>query len=142
MKKYFEEAFCLIIPYLFVFFVNKITARRISPTGGVWSAIQRLVFGYGFQIGFGITVQYQLSIRHLFRFSMKLDKKDLKPLHGARKNIKKVRKSLVTSGFFKKSGDIFFGATSQKEKSHDSVAFSFCSLHFSLFSSHSSLKSV
>ena len=27
--------------------------------------------------------------------------------------IKKVRKSLVTSGFFKKSGDIFFGATSQ-----------------------------
>ena len=48
---------------------------------------------------------------------MKLDKKDLKPLHGARKNIKKVRKGLVTSGFFKKSGDIFFGATSQtKEK--------------------------
>ena len=44
---------------------------------------------------------------------MKLDKKDLKPLHGARKNIKKVRKGLVTSGFFKKSGDIFFGATSQ-----------------------------
>jgi len=41
-----------------------------------------------------------------------LDKKDLKPLHGARKNIKKVRKGLVTSGFFKKSGDIFFGATS------------------------------
>ena len=48
---------------------------------------------------------------------MKLDKKDLKPLHGARKNIKKVRKSLVTSGFFKKSGDIFFGATSQIKKS-------------------------
>jgi len=47
-----------------------------------------------------------------------LDKKDLKPLHGARKNIKKVRKGLVTSGFFKKSGDIFFGATSQKRKSH------------------------
>jgi len=45
---------------------------------------------------------------------MKLDKKDLKPLHGARKNIKKVRKGLVTSGFFKKSGDIFFGATSHK----------------------------
>jgi len=31
--------------------------------------------------------------------------------------IKKVRKSLVTSGFFKKSGDIFFGATSQKIQS-------------------------
>ena len=45
---------------------------------------------------------------------MKMDKKDHKPLPGARKNIKKVRKSLVTSGFFKKSGDIFFGATSQK----------------------------
>jgi len=44
-----------------------------------------------------------------------LDKKDLKPLHGARKNIKKVRKGLVTSGFFKKSGDIFFGATSQRK---------------------------
>lgn len=30
---------------------------------------------------------------------------------------KKGRKSLTTSGFFKKSGDIFFGATSQtKEK--------------------------
>ena len=43
-----------------------------------------------------------------------MGKKDLKPLHGARKNIKKVRKSLVTSGFFKKSGDIFFGATSHK----------------------------
>ena len=27
---------------------------------------------------------------------------------------KKGRKSLTTSGFFKKSGDIFFGATSQK----------------------------
>ena len=47
---------------------------------------------------------------------MKMDKEDHKPLHGARKNIKKVRKSLVTSGFFKKSGDIFFGATSQKRK--------------------------
>ena len=47
---------------------------------------------------------------------MKMDKKDHKPLHGARKNIKKVRKSLVTSGFFKKSGDIFFGATSQTKK--------------------------
>ena len=28
---------------------------------------------------------------------------------------KKARKSLTTSGFFKKSGDIFFGATSQKK---------------------------
>ena len=45
---------------------------------------------------------------------MKMDKKDHEPLHRARKNIKKVRKSLVTSGFFKKSGDIFFGATSHK----------------------------
>jgi len=51
-----------------------------------------------------------------------LDKKDLKPLHGARKNIKKVRKGLVTSGFFKKSGDIFFGATSQKRQSPVRVA--------------------
>ena len=40
-----------------MFFVNKITARRISPTDGVWSAIQRLVFGDGFQIGFGIEAQ-------------------------------------------------------------------------------------
>ena len=30
---------------------------------------------------------------------------------------KKGRKSLTTSGFFKKSGDIFFGATSQKKHS-------------------------
>lgn len=30
---------------------------------------------------------------------------------------KKGRKSLTTSGFFKKSGDIFFGATSQIKKS-------------------------
>ena len=64
MKKLFEEAFYFIIPYLFAFFVNKITARRISPTGGVWSAIQRLVFGYGFQVGFGIAVQYQISVCH------------------------------------------------------------------------------
>ena len=28
---------------LCIFFVNRITARRTSPTGGVWSAIQRLV---------------------------------------------------------------------------------------------------
>ena len=60
----FRGALVKIITYLFVFFVNKITARRISPTGGVWSAIQWLVFGYGFQIGFGIAVQYQLSIRY------------------------------------------------------------------------------
>ena len=64
LGRIFREAFCLNISYLFVFFVNKITARRISPTGGVWSAIQRLIFGYGFQIGFGIAVQYQLGIRH------------------------------------------------------------------------------
>jgi len=44
---------------------------------------------------------------------MKKDEKDHQPLHRPIKNIKKVRKSLVTSGFFKKSGDIFFGATSQ-----------------------------
>ena len=31
---------------------------------------------------------------------------------------KKGRKSLTTSGFFKKSGDIFFGATSQKSIPH------------------------
>lgn len=31
-----------------------------------------------------------------------------------KKEYKKVRKSLVTSGFFGKSRDIFFGATSQK----------------------------
>ena len=30
---------------------------------------------------------------------------------------KKGRKSLTTSGFFKKSGDIFFGATSQTKQS-------------------------
>ena len=30
---------------------------------------------------------------------------------------KKARKSLTTSGFFKKSGDIFFGATSQNKNS-------------------------
>lgn len=30
---------------------------------------------------------------------------------------KKGRKSLTTSGFFKKSGDIFFGATSQNKSS-------------------------
>ena len=30
---------------------------------------------------------------------------------------KKGRKSLTTSGFFKKSGDIFFGATSQNKNS-------------------------
>ena len=40
----------------------KKAARRISPTGGVWSAIQRFVFGNSFQIGFGIAVEYQLSI--------------------------------------------------------------------------------
>ncbi len=27
-------------------------AHRISPTGSVWSAVQRLVFGYGFPIVF------------------------------------------------------------------------------------------
>ena len=64
MKFFLEKLFCLIIPYLFVFFVNKITARRISPTGGVWSAIQRFVFGDGFQIDFGIAVEYQIGVCH------------------------------------------------------------------------------
>ena len=32
-----------------------------------------------------------------------------------KKEYKKVRKSLVTSGFFGKFRDIFFGATSQKQ---------------------------
>ena len=36
-------------------------ARRIS-TDGVLSSIQRSVFGYGFQIGFGIAIEYQLSV--------------------------------------------------------------------------------
>lgn len=35
---------------------------------------------------------------------------------------KKGRKSLTTSGFFKKSGDIFFGATSQKILIHHLVS--------------------
>ena len=42
--------------------MNKNTTRRISPTGSVWSVIQGLVFGYGFQIGFGVTIQYQLGV--------------------------------------------------------------------------------
>ena len=45
-------------------FVDLISARRISPTGGVWSATQRLVFCDSFQIGFGIAVQYQLGVCH------------------------------------------------------------------------------
>ena len=36
---------------------------------------------------------------------------------------KKGRKSLTTSGFFKKSGDIFFGATSQKKQLLLAIAF-------------------
>ena len=38
---------------------------------------------------------------------------------------KKGRKSLTTSGFFKKSGDIFFGATSQKKHLQKQVLFVF-----------------
>lgn len=38
---------------------------------------------------------------------------------------KKGRKSLTTSGFFKKSGDIFFGATSQKKYLQKQVLFVF-----------------
>ena len=44
---------------------------------------------------------------------------------------KKGRKSLTTSGFFKKSGDIFFGATSQKILTNMSEDF-FIILCFSL----------
>lgn len=39
---------------------------------------------------------------------------------------KKGRKSLTTSGFFKKSGDIFFGATSHKIKPPNRVVFFLC----------------
>ena len=38
---------------------------------------------------------------------------------------KKGRKSLTTSGFFKKSGDIFFGATSQKINTVQKTVFIF-----------------
>lgn len=38
---------------------------------------------------------------------------------------KKGRKSLTTSGFFKKSGDIFFGATSQKRTASTWMLFFF-----------------
>jgi len=40
-----------------------------------------------------------------------MDKKDHKPLHGARKN-KKSPKKPCHKRIFQKSGDIFFGATS------------------------------
>jgi len=43
-----------------------------------------------------------------------MDKKDHKPLHGARKN-KKSPKKPCHKRIFQKSGDIFFGATSQNE---------------------------
>ena len=39
------------------------------------------------------------------------------PADGAVRIYKKVGKSFTTSGFFKKSSDIFFGATSQKKHS-------------------------
>jgi len=42
-----------------------------------------------------------------------MDKKDHKPLHGARKN-KKSPKKPCHKRIFQKSGDIFFGATSHK----------------------------
>ena len=42
---------------------------------------------------------------------------------------KKGRKSLTTSGFFKKSGDIFFGATSQKKHLQKQVLLFLCLLH-------------
>jgi len=42
-----------------------------------------------------------------------MDKKDHKPLHGARKN-KKSPKKPCHKRIFQKSGDIFFGATSQQ----------------------------
>lgn len=38
------------------------------------------------------------------------------PADGAVRIYKKVGKSFTTSGFFKKSSDIFFGATSQNQK--------------------------
>lgn len=38
---------------------------------------------------------------------------------------KKGRKSLTTSGFFKKSGDIFFGATSHKGVGQETCSFFF-----------------
>ena len=39
---------------------------------------------------------------------------------------KKGRKSLTTSGFFKKSGDIFFGATSHKGVGQETCSFFVC----------------
>jgi len=42
-----------------------------------------------------------------------MDKKDHKPLHGARKN-KKSPKKPCHKRIFQKSGDIFFGATSHE----------------------------
>lgn len=40
--------------------------------------------------------------------------------------IKKARKSLITSGFFKKSEDIFFSTPSHERKRRIGVFFSFC----------------
>lgn len=47
------------------------------------------------------------------------------PADGAVRIYKKVGKSFTTSGFFKKSSDIFFGATSQKKHLQKQVLFVF-----------------
>lgn len=50
---------------------------------------------------------------------------------------KKGRKSLTTSGFFKKSGDIFFGATSQnKNSTQQGAVFVFFIYPFEIFDRH------
>ena len=48
----------------FKIFKIETAARRISPQAALWSAIQRLIFGYCFQISFGIAVQNQVCISH------------------------------------------------------------------------------
>ena len=52
-----EKGFKIVI-----FFPKLRSPAGFSPAGSVLSAIQRLVFCYSFQIGFGIAIQYQVSI--------------------------------------------------------------------------------